>query len=99
MLDTITPHAFDSRLAQLTGKGFVEYEFDAWTAFFDVQHEQLISDEWMRWHDPVESVRFMGAWRDYDGLFCGNAAEVAAIVGAKEVARWEAYVWSREDGE
>jgi hypothetical protein len=47
----------------------------------------------------VESVQFMGAWRDGDTPFCGNAAEVAKIVGEREVDRWETYVWSREDGE
>lgn len=93
MLDSLTPHSFDARLAQLTGKGFVEYDFDAWTAFFDVQHEQPLGDK-MRWRDPVESVRFMGAWmEDADGkLFAGNRDEVLAIVGEKEVDRWEAYV-------
>ncbi len=107
MLDTITQHAFDARLAQLTGKGFVEYDFDAidgtrgagWTAFFEVEGEQS-DGEWLRLNYPVQGVRLMGAWReDADGnLFCGNRDEVAAIVGEAEVARWEAYVFDREDG-
>ena len=101
MLDSLTQHAFDARLAQLTGKGFVEYEFDAWTAFFEVEHGTLNGDEFMRWHDPVESVVLKGAWmEDADGkLFCGNRDEVMAIVGRNEVARWEGYVWAVEDGQ
>lgn len=100
MLDTLTNRAFDARLAQLTGHGFAEYDFNEWTAFFDVQHDQPLGD-WMRWRDPVESVRLVGAWReDADGhLFAGNASEVLQIVGREEVERWERHVWSIEDGE
>jgi hypothetical protein len=105
MLDALTPHAFDARLAQLTGKGFAEYEFDfsevrgsgVWTAFFEVEREQDCG-EWLRLNHAVLSVTLMGAWReDEDGnVFCGNRDEITAIVGAKEVARWEAHITDRE---
>ncbi len=107
-MNAITPREFDARLAQLTGQNFVEYDFDAidgtrgagWTAFFEVEGDQG-DGEWLRLHYPVRSVRLMGAWReDADGnLFCGNRDEIAGIVGEKEVARWEAYVFDREDGQ
>lgn len=85
-----------------------EYEFEtlvdgetlAWTAYFEVEFEQD-GDEWMRWSHAVLSVTLKGAWcEDASGnLFCGNRDEVLAIVGADEVARWEAYVTDRESGE
>ncbi len=107
-MNTMTHHAFDARLAQLTGKGFAEYDFDAidgtrgagWTAFFEVEGDQG-DGEWLRLSYPVRSVRLMGAWmEDEDGnLFCGDRAEVAAIVGEAEVARWEAHVFDVEGEE
>ncbi len=99
MLDALTPHAFDARLAQLTGKGFTEYDFDEWTAFFEVEFEQG-DGEWLRLRYPVLSVTLKGAWReDDDGtLFCGNRDEIAALIGQAEVDRWEQHIWDREDG-
>ncbi len=98
MLDNLTPHAFDARLAQLTGKGFAEYEFDEWTAFFEVER-RWCDPEWMTWKEPIERVTMVGAWReDEDGnLFAGNREEILAVVGPREVRRWEAYAEEMEE--
>jgi hypothetical protein len=104
-MNALTPHSFKARLDQITGKGHQEYEFEhdglLWWAFFEVTHEQLVSDEFMRWHDPVEAVRLVGAWAESEdgGAFCGNRFEVQAIVGQQEIERWEQHVFDAEDGE
>lgn len=91
-IEALTPHAFDARLAQLTRKGFTEHEIDEWTAFFDAETDSYGGIDEQHRVCPAIRGTLMGAWReDADGnLFCGDRAEVEAIIGAKEAARWEA---------
>ncbi len=99
MLDNLTPHAFDARLAQLTGKGFAEYEFDEWTAFFEVDEDPYGGMDEQHRVCACVRCKLVGAWReDEDGnLFAGNREEILAVVGPREVRRWEAYAEEMEE--
>jgi len=105
MLDELSQHAFDARLAQLTGQGYVEYVFDGevrgagWTAFFEIEEDPYGGIDSRHEVCPCTVATLKGAWmEDDDGrLFCGNADEVTEIVGAEEVARWVRHVEEGED--
>jgi hypothetical protein len=94
----LSPHAFDARVAQLTSKGFAEYDLDGWTAFFetDVDPYGGIDER----HEVCACTRctLAGAWRDDIGLYAGNRKEIAAMIGEASVKRWEAIAEEMENG-
>lgn len=103
VLPPLTRIAFDARLSQLTCKGYSECEFEAYTAcgsvlcfsgFFDCElWDHLNNGPTSERDDHVWYVcKLVGAWAedgDTGALFAGNRDEIAAMVGADEVARWE----------
>ena len=100
MQTALTPRAADAILAQLTRKGFHEWDFAApvdgvtlaFNAFFEAEEDEYggINNR----HEVCAYTHFtaMGAWAELaDGsLWAGNRDELAALIGEATVERWEA---------
>lgn len=104
-METITPHAFNARVAEMTRWSVRETQEDAamngailtWSAHFTEETDPTGGQDSSYEVCPYTTCTLIGAWAEHDDgssrcpLYAGNREEMVAALGEVTIKAWESY--------